>query len=100
LGVGAVCVSFAPARCLEGEGLPPAPFRSRRGAVQIVSQQLARAGASDALLVLVRSLPPEHHAGASAAVISTLHRFHADIGLELPRDLAAAAGRLPTDSQS
>lgn len=52
---------------------------------------------SDALLVLVRSLPPEHRAGASAAVISTLYRFHADIGVELPQELAAAAGPLPTD---
>jgi hypothetical protein len=56
--------------------------------------------APDALLVLVRSLPPEHRTGASAAVISTLQRIHADIGVELPREFAAAAEPLPTDSRA
>jgi hypothetical protein len=47
--------------------------------------------ASDALLVLVRALPPRLRTAASQAVISALQIFHTDAAVELPADLAAAA---------
>lgn len=56
--------------------------------------------ARDALLVLVRALPGESRAAAAAAVISTLQRFHADAGIELPADLAAAGAAAETPAEA
>ncbi|HEX5868820.1 MAG TPA: hypothetical protein VFY65_00320, partial [Longimicrobium sp.] len=48
--------------------------------------------ASDALLVLVRALPPERRPSASGGVIASLREHHAAAGIELPPDVLAAAG--------
>ena len=48
--------------------------------------------ASDALLVLVRALPPERRPAASGGVIASLREHHAAAGIELPPDVLAAAG--------
>jgi len=48
--------------------------------------------ASDALLVLVRALPPERRPSASAALLSTLLEQHQAADVSPPADVAAASG--------
>ena len=48
--------------------------------------------ASDALLVLVRALPPELRPSAASALIFTLLEQHRAADVECPSDIAAVAG--------
>lgn len=47
--------------------------------------------ASDALLVLVRALPPQHRPPAAGTLLSSLRELHAAAGVECPPDVLAAS---------
>ncbi|HEX6370866.1 MAG TPA: hypothetical protein VF006_18250 [Longimicrobium sp.] len=53
--------------------------------------------ASDALLVLMRAIPPEHRPAAAGSLLSSLQEVYRTAGVECPPDVIAAGtpGTIP-----